>query len=171
MRVNFRKEMREWEETNPGWILDPQAYKGEHLYRRFCGSRVGYFLHLVGYQCGWHLSMIVDPLHCGGFFSHLQSWLWNLWHVDIFWPIKHRIDRWRRPDFYKQQDRFFRACFRASDEGCGDKMETPPMLAGMGDRFHGVILGERYFKRVREILEQQDRDAAPEAGAREGGKE
>lgn len=155
MKINIRKEVREWTDAGLGinLFLEPQKYEWETFYERFCSARLGYFLHVLGCRIGWHTSMIFDPLHSGTFPSALRSWLWNLWHVDIYWPICHRIDEWRRPEYYAEQRRFLDASMQALEEGCADKMDAPPPFSN--ENFHGAILGKRYFERVVEILKKK----------------
>lgn len=149
-----RNEVREWIEAGfaNNWLVNPKRWELEKFWPRVSSSKIGYTLHCLGHVVGWHTSLIFDPLNSGGFFSHMQSFFWNLWHVDIWWPICHRIDEWRRPEYHRQQRRFMQACMQAQSEGCADPM--PPPDGFPADRFHGAILGKRYFERVAEILEQ-----------------
>lgn len=150
--MNIKNELREWIEAGCATklFLEPKKYKGENLYHRFCPSMVGYFLFLLCHKVGWHTSLIFDPLHSGGLFRHLRTFFYNLWYVDIFYPTKYRIYRLLRSKFYKEQDRVFSAFVKAMQEGYTDEMESPPFLPA--ERFHGAILGKRYFNRVKELL-------------------
>jgi len=155
----IRQEMRNWIDAKCATtlFLEPPRYPGQKLYCRFCRSKLGYFLHLLGYVIGWHTSMICDPLSCGGLYSHISNWLYNLWYVDIYWPIVDKIDRWRRPEYHRQRDRFMRACRQASEEGCADELPAP---AGFSkSNFVGSILGKRYFERVAELLKDDSSDS------------
>lgn len=156
VRISIMREMREWMGAGYAstWFLDPKPIDCDWytLYKRFCMSRTGYFLHLLGYSIGWHTWMIFDPLHSGTLRSALKSWLYNLWRVDICGSISFRWDRWRRPEHYQKMEKFWRACDQASEEGYLDDMQ--PLEGFSNANFIGKIAGKRYFSRVVEILKE-----------------
>ena len=134
-------------------------YPWEPRYARFVRSYVGWQIYYRVRSIWPRAALLFDPLSCGGFYSHLRSFLYNWIMVDIVWNLKYRVWKLFHKKQWEQQMRMMRAYMQATEEGCADPMGAPESLPD--DRFHGIILGERYFKRVAEIM--QEGDEAPPA--------
>jgi hypothetical protein len=135
------------------WIGERKSYP-QKFYSRLAKSYLGWWLYFRIHNVWGRGALLIDPLSCGGFCSHLRCFLYNLIIVDIYWSTKHRIWKiFHRRDWEKQRA-FFAACSRAHDEGCADPMPPPAWLPK--ERFHGVVLGERYLKRVAEIMKEHE---------------
>jgi hypothetical protein len=135
------------------WIAKKRSYP-QKLYARMCKSYLGWWCYFRLHSIWHRATLLIDPLSSGGFYSHLRTFLWNLTFVDIVWPLKRAIwKRFHRKE-WEQRRRFMRAALQAMSEGYDDPMPPPPGFEGMN--FQGSILGERYFKRMAEILKHEN---------------
>lgn len=139
------------------WIGEKRPYP-QSFYSRLTKSYIGWWLNLrLRYPPFRHfffnrLNILIDPLSCGGLYSHISSFLFNFVVADIWWAGKHKVWKLFHPKQWEQQRAFMRACMQATEEGCADKMDAPPPFSNIN--FHGAILGKRYFERVAEILRE-----------------
>ena len=133
------------------WIRRRRSYS-EKLYARIVGSYVGWWTYFRVHSIWHRAALLIDPLSCGGLYSHLRSFLFNWLVVDIWWGIKHKTWKVFHRKEWEKQCALMDACMRASEEGFADPMPSPDWLPE--GSFHGSILVERYFKRVLEILKE-----------------
>lgn len=162
--MKFLKPIRgeEWIEKlreSEFWIGEKRSYP-QKFYCRLCHSYIGWWLHLrLTLSRKWpltRLSLLFDPLSSGGLGGHLRSFLFNAVVVDIWWRSRHWVWKLFHRRAWEQQRRFLRAAMQASEEGYADEMPCP--IPGMEGRWHGRVLGKRYFKRVVEIYENTSGD-------------
>lgn len=131
------------------WIGERRSYP-QKLYSRITKSYVGWWLYFRLHAVWSRAALLVDPISSGGFYSHLRTFFYNWIMVDLVWRTKHRIWKMFHRKEWEKQCAFWAACSRATSEGYADPMPAPDWLPA--ERFHGVMLGERYFKRVGELL-------------------
>jgi hypothetical protein len=149
------------------WIGAKRSYP-QKFYSRLTHSYVGWWIHLrLHFPPFRHfflnrLSLLVDPLSSGGLYSHVRSFLFNFVIADIWWSSKHRVWKLFHREEHEARLRFMRAAMQATQEGCADEMPPPPGFCAAN--FHGAILGERYFKRVAEILDESNGPQKPGSG-------
>lgn len=82
------EEMRERE----FWIGEKHSYP-EPFYARLAQSYLGWWCYFRLHRLWPRLALLIDPLNCGGLWSHVQGFLFNAIVVDIWWRLKHRV--WR----------------------------------------------------------------------------
>ena len=131
------------------WIGMRRRYP-QKFYSRLTKGYVGWWLYFRLRAIWSRAALLIDPLSCGGFYSHLRCFLYNWIMVDVIWNVKHRIWKLFHEKEWEQQCAFWRACDQATEEGCADPMPATDWMPA--DRFHGLVLGKRYFERVAEIL-------------------
>lgn len=139
------------------WIGIRRKYP-QKLYARLTKSYIGWWLYLrlhyppFRYFFLNRLCLLIDPLSCGGLYSHIRCFCFNFFVCDIWWRGKRKIWELFHPKEHNRRQLFWRACMQATDEGYADKMNTVPPFDD--ENFHGYILGKRYFNRVAEIMEE-----------------
>ena len=145
------------------WIRTKQDHP-ENLYARLCKSYLGWWLYFRVHSLWPKAALLIDPLSCGGMWSHINSFLYNFLVVGVWWRVKHEVwKRFHRKE-WERQVAFMRAASQAMEEGCSDPMPAPPGFEGMN--FIGWILGARYFRRVAEIMQEKDASSGAEKGGR-----
>ena len=141
------------------WIGEKRSYP-QKFYSRLCHSYISWWLHLrlhyppfgrLFFFC--RLPLLIEPLNSGGLYSHVRSFLFNFVVADCWWSLKHKVWKYFHKREWQQQLDFYAACDQAMQEGRADEMSPPPELSGI--QFRGSILGERYFKRVAQILKEK----------------
>ena len=158
IRGNFLKPPagEEWIERfrrREFWIGMRRRYP-QKFYARLVRSYVGWWLYFRISRI-WHCAgLLIDPLSSGGFYSHLTCFLRNWLICGVYWRIKHKIWKLFHKKEWQRQLDWTAAMWQATDEGFTDKLEPPDWLPA--ERFHGVVLGERYFRRVAEIMKEKD---------------
>ncbi len=145
----------EWIEefrTTDFWIVRKRSYQ-QKFYARLCNSYLGWWFYFRSYSVWSRLGLLIDPLSCGGLWSHIRSFLFNAVVVDMWWRTKHKVWKIFHRREHQQQIQFMDACIQATQEGFTDPMPNSPGFEKKN--FHGASMGKRYFKRVIDILRER----------------
>jgi|SRR5580765_495159 len=134
------------------WIGAKRSYP-QKVYARITKSYIGWWCYFRVHAIWHRAALLIDPLSCGGLWSHVNTFLFNAVVVDVWWTLKRKIWKLRHPEEWKRQRLFMRAAIQAHSEGCADEMPTP---AGFEGKFSGAILGRRYFERVAQIIKEEE---------------